>query len=317
MGGHLDSKVPGLDVSYSQVLAAIKEHGKDSFCFLIGGQVRDVLQGKVSKDTDFNYSCSAQDVAMVCIQNKWMVKYKTIGPASEPNYVLIGDEQTDAYMEGFPLSFNATAECFKGDFRQNMLFYDLANDVILDKSGHGVSDIRDRMLRVACAPSRSFDDWIASDITFGLKALRYVKFLVRSRMEGTPLSVDLTECSLVVDTIRKAFLENAPALHNPWFGIVFGSMLSTKKCVCALHSWVVQQGGPSWWLDWLLFVRPQVADPNWLEELTVKFPADSLSTNALTSSKKRKESKDGEGRKFLVKRQRRKHSLLQLPAASP
>jgi hypothetical protein len=173
---HLDCQVPGLEASYTEVLAAIMGHRSDSFCFLIGGQVRDVLQGKVSKDTDFNYSCSAQDVAMVCVQNKWMVKYKAIGPVSEPNYVLVGDEQTDAYMEGFPLSFNATAECYKGDFRQNMLFYDLTNHVILDKSGHGVSDIRSGMLRVACAPSQGFDDWVASDISLGLKALRYVKF---------------------------------------------------------------------------------------------------------------------------------------------
>merc|ERR1719446_1524121 len=113
-------------------------------------------------------------------------------------------------------------------------------------------------------------------------------------MEDTPLSVDLTECALVVDTIRKAFQENAPALHNPWFGIVFGSMLSTKSGVANLHSWVLEQGGPSWWLDWLLFVRPKIADPNWLKEHTVQLPVDRLFTNALISSKKRKTSTDGE-----------------------
>jgi len=287
---HLESKVPGLQATYTEVLAAITGYGSGNFCFLIGGQVRDILQGKISKDTDFNYSCSAQDVATVCVENKWMVKYKAIGPVSEPNYVLIGDEQTDAYMEGFPLSFNATAECFKGDFRQNMLFYDIANHVILDKSGHGVSDIRDRVLRVGCAPLQSFDDWATSDITFGLKSLRYVKFLVRSAMDGASLAVDRTECSFIVASIKKAFVENSQALQSPWFGIAFGTTLSKQKGLRTLYEWVCDQGGASWWLEWLPFVRPQVGDPRWLDELGRDLLVGSQRTtdSAAISAEKRK-----------------------------
>jgi hypothetical protein len=297
----LDNKVPGLDATYTEVLAAIMGNEKDRFCFLIGGQVRDILQGKVSKDTDFNYACTAQDVAMVCVENKWMVKYKAIGPVSEPNYVLIGDEQTDAYMEGFPLSFNATAECFKGDFRQNMLFYDLVNDVIIDKSGQGVFDIQSRMLRAACAPSQSLDAWVASDITLGLKSLRYVKFLVRSRMDGAPLTTDKTECSLIIAAIRTAFKENAQALRSQWFGIVFNAILSTKHGLCALNSWVCEQGGSSWWLEWLSFVRPVVGDANWLADLSVDLPIESRKL-ATVAPRKRKMCKKIEGGNRKVRR---------------
>merc|ERR1719183_3310634 len=109
------------------------------------------------------------------------------------------------------------------------------------------------MLRVACAPSQGFDDWVASDISLGLKALRYVKFLVRARMAGSPLTIDETECSLIVATISKAFKENAEALLCPWFGIAFDSTLSTKDGVNALHSWVLERGGSSWWLEWIPF----------------------------------------------------------------
>jgi len=76
---HLDGQVPGVSATYTEVLRAIMGQSQGSFCFLIGGQVRDILQGKISKDTDFNYGCSAQNVAMVCVRNKWTVKYKMIG----------------------------------------------------------------------------------------------------------------------------------------------------------------------------------------------------------------------------------------------
>merc|ERR1719321_645335 len=131
---------------------------------------------------------------MVCVKNMWQVKFKVIGPVSEPNYVLIGDESTDAYMEGFSLSFNVVAECFKGDFRQNLLFYDCTNHVIIDKSGYGVEDIRNGELRMACAPAQNFEDWAATDITYGLKSLRYVKFLVRGKQEGKMPKIDHAEC---------------------------------------------------------------------------------------------------------------------------
>ena len=106
---------PGTRVTYHEILNAIRSDTAAS-CFLVGGQVRDVLCGKLSSDVDVAYSCSAQQVAQVCVQHGWWVKFKPVGSKDgQPNYVLIGDEDSDGYLEGFSLSFNAAAPCCHGD----------------------------------------------------------------------------------------------------------------------------------------------------------------------------------------------------------
>jgi len=264
----LDHVVPGTPATYEQILSAImQQKHTDGFCYLIGGQVRDILQGKISKDVDFNYACTAKDVASVCVDNEWTVKYKAIGPVDKPNYVLIGDEDTELYLEGFPISFNATKECFHQDFRQNMLFYDLTNHVILDKSGHGVADIRNREFRLSCAPSKQFEDWAGADFLLGQKALRYVKFVVRARVRREQLKVDEDESAFVVALLKRAFRENGAALKGFFFGYVLGEFLKTQEGVQALYGWVCDNGEPLWWEEWLPFVQPKVGDPSWLTSL--------------------------------------------------
>mmetsp|Transcript_35617 Transcript_35617/g.62968 ORF Transcript_35617/g.62968 Transcript_35617/m.62968 type:complete len:406 (+) Transcript_35617:119-1336(+) len=264
----LDNRVPGTPATYNQILSAVMQQTHvEGYCYLIGGQVRDILKGKISKDVDFNYACTATDVARVCIDNEWTVKYKAIGPVDKPNYVQIGDEQSDLYMEGFSISFNATSECFKQDFRQNMLFYDLTNHVILDKSGYGIADIQNSELRLSCAPANNFEDWAGADMTLGQKALRYVKFVVRAALRQKPLKVNSEESQFVAKLLKRALRENGAALKGFWFGYVLGECLKTQEGVQALHTWVCEQGEAAWWEDWLPFVQPTVKDPTWLSSL--------------------------------------------------
>ena len=175
----LTCSLPGTTDSFDTVLSAIASGGGSSstdrhYCYLVGGQVRDVLRGVLSTDIDFNYSCAARDVALVTVEREIPTKYKCIGPVTVPNYVLIGDEGSDNYLEGFSISFNATKACCEMDFRQNMCLYDLANDVIIDKSGCGVDDIRSRTLRLSCSQGESYQAWASSTITQGFKELRYI-----------------------------------------------------------------------------------------------------------------------------------------------
>ena len=229
-----------------------------SYCYLVGGQMRDLLSGKLAHDFDFNYSCSAQHAAMVCVQHEWAVKYKTIGPGSTPNYVLIGDESSDCYLEGFSLTFNATDLSIKGDFRRNMLFYDLTNHLIIDKTGCGVDDIRGRALRLPCAPGSREDlkGWLENDITRGLKCLRYVKFLLRGATRGSALATDDAERAFVVASLRQAMRENGAALQSFWFNYALGEATSSQEGIDVLFNWVLaQEDGAAWWDEWLPFLK--------------------------------------------------------------
>ena len=89
----LRCRVPGTSDTFDGVLAAIARGSRPgkgpNFCYLIGGQVRDVLRGKLSIDIDFNYSCDAQEVALTTVAHRWPTKYKCIGEGVSPNYVLV------------------------------------------------------------------------------------------------------------------------------------------------------------------------------------------------------------------------------------
>jgi len=244
----------GTPDSYETILSAIAEGSSTQhYCYLVGGQVRDVLRGELSTDIDFNYTCSAKDVALVTVGREWPTKYKLIGEDTAPNYVLIGDESSDSYLEGFSIHFNATKASSHMDFRQNMLLYDLTNDVIVDKTGYGVHDVRARCLRLSCAGSGdSQEAWAQnSNITAGFKQLRYIKFLLRALGKGRPLDTDSEERAFVVKSLESALKTNIGALRGFWFGYAFGSQLETAAGMAALKGWVEEHGKAGWWEeDW-------------------------------------------------------------------
>lgn len=70
--------------------------------------------------------------------------------------MLIGDEGATCYLEGFSIDFNATKPCYTGDVTMNTLLFDLTNDVIIDKTGRGVADIRAHALRLSLGAGDTF-----------------------------------------------------------------------------------------------------------------------------------------------------------------
>ena len=161
--------------------------------------------------------------------------------------------------QGFPISFNAITASFNMDFRQNMLFYDLTNDVIIDKTGHGVEDVCNRVLRLSCAeqPGETHEQWAAATITPGFKELRYIKFVLRAEAKGEPMTLDKAETEFVVRSLKAAMQSNASALRGFWFGYALEKQLQSAEGIAALHGWVLKHGGTAgWWeADWAPLVQ--------------------------------------------------------------
>lgn len=262
----LSCVVPGTSHSFEEVLQAIdrgslakpfdKNHPQRNYCYLRGGQVRDVLQGQLSKDIDFNFSCDAQEVALVTVAHGWPTKYKAIGDGiSVPNYVLVGDDNTDNYLEGFCIDFDATKACYCNDLTMNILLYDLTNDIIIDKCT-GVADIKKHTLRITVAEGESFESWAIENFTPGNKELRYIKFLLRAAAKGKPLSYDAAECAFIVKSLRSALKTNAETLGAFWLGYTLKANMQDELGVYQLRDWVEKHGGPTWWEEqWAPLVR--------------------------------------------------------------
>jgi len=227
--------LPGTSSSFEDVLSAVARGGTSpstqqrNYCYLLGGQVRDVLRGQLSSDVDFNYSCTAQDVALVTVAQGLPTKFKCIGPVSVPNYVLIGDESSAIYLEGFCIDFNATKACYTNDLTMNTLLYDLTNDLIIDKTGRGVSDIRQNALRISLGIGETFAAWSGACITPGGEELRYLKFFLRAEAKGEPHTYDADECAHVVASLRDALRTNADALGGFWLGYTLKANLRKPR----------------------------------------------------------------------------------------
>jgi hypothetical protein len=169
---------------------------------------------------------------------------------------LIGDEGSDNYLEGFSISFNATKACYEMDFRQNMCLYCLTNNVIIDKTGFGVEDIRTRSLRLSCAADESYQSWASATITPGFKELRYIKFVLRASGKGQPLQTDDAECAFVIESLKAAMKSNSDALRGFWFGYALDAHLHDATSLTVLRTWVCEHGGEAWWrASWEPLVR--------------------------------------------------------------
>jgi hypothetical protein len=149
--------------------------------------------------------------------------------------------------------------------RGRRCLYDLANDVIIDKTGFGVRDIRARALRLssAGATGEGMEEWaVNSNITPGFKELRYVKFVLRALAKGQPLQTDAAERDFVLQSLRAALASNADTLRGFWFGYALEAQLKSADGVASLRSWVCEHGSTAWWEEsWVPLVRACASPP--------------------------------------------------------
>lgn len=134
---------------------------------------------------------------MTCVRNEWPCKYGSLTPRDAlPNHVVVGDPHktgSGACLEGFSVTSDALAVLSHGGLRQDLLVYCLTNDVIIDKTGSGVEDVRLGRLRLPCdadgassghLPSR--DAWSAADVAPGVKPLKCAAATVAALLDAKP-----------------------------------------------------------------------------------------------------------------------------------
>jgi len=163
--------VPGLgQTSYLDVFGSLTDSAWEHHIYLFGGLVRDILRRKVGNDIDIAFSAPAVELDAMCQKNG---SFKC---SLDGDYILIGDEQGDEYLEGMVITHNGLQPSYHSDFSMNWLFYDFCNDVIVDKTGGAVPAIMRNSCDIPC-PREEWDSWVRVN---GSRVLfRYFKFLLR------------------------------------------------------------------------------------------------------------------------------------------
>ena len=168
----LTNNVPGLKkegkpVTYKNVFDEIQNLPWPGDVFLIGGTVRDTLKRTAPNDIDIAVSCPPNDIKKICEKNKWKFYINT-----KYSYFMIGNKDNDEYLEGKDI-YNNLNSLTQDEFRMNNLFYDLKNDIIIDKTGKGVQDTFENKLNF-CVEEKLWNEWMHYNFFF-----RFYKFILR------------------------------------------------------------------------------------------------------------------------------------------
>eukprot|EP00929_Paragymnodinium_shiwhaense_P067179 TRINITY_DN33814_c0_g1_i1.p1 TRINITY_DN33814_c0_g1~~TRINITY_DN33814_c0_g1_i1.p1 ORF type:complete len:620 (+),score=110.56 TRINITY_DN33814_c0_g1_i1:164-2023(+) len=164
--------VPGLGgtTTYMDVFRTLtKSPVWANHIYLFGGLVRDILRRTVGNDIDIGFSAPAAELEEICNSAGYTCRL-------DGDYILIGDEYGEEYLEGMVISFNGIQPPEHADFSMNTLFYDFTNDIIIDKTGLGVPAVLDNRCVLPCSRDR-WQSWI--DINGVRVCFRFFKFLLR------------------------------------------------------------------------------------------------------------------------------------------
>lgn len=219
--------VPGLgQTSYLDVFKTLTESAAwENHIYLFGGLVRDILRRTVGNDIDISFSAPAAELADTCSQQGYTC-------ALDGDYILIGDERGEEYLEGMVISFNGIQPPEHADFSMNTLFYDFKNDIIIDKTGIGIPAIAANRCDLPCPVDR-WKSWI--EINGVRVCFRYYKFLLR----GYEYKED--EFVFVVNTLLQFWTQQED--HTVEVGrIALGNLVSSESAdkIAKLRQLVVQ-----------------------------------------------------------------------------
>jgi hypothetical protein len=143
--------------------------------FIAGGAVRDAVQGTVARDVDLSTTMWIKEV------DKALKGFPMSFPNAAFGTMIIGrgtkSEVDVCSLKGSKGEFGLDLmdDIASRDFTINALYYDPANGVILDPTGHGYSDASNKVLRPTCKPGDE-KQWLTDNPSV---VLRFLKFTLR------------------------------------------------------------------------------------------------------------------------------------------
>ncbi len=152
--------VPGLGgTTVGEVFGVLRD--ASCFPFFFGGAVRDQFLGREPNDADVEVDCTKERLLEVCIQN-----WGSTNCQSTSSIVHIGNAALEPDLEEIDLA--STDSTFYSplnflEYTVNSMAYDVnGNDVIIDLTGTGKTDVCNRKIRIPSVDSsiESWDLWV-------------------------------------------------------------------------------------------------------------------------------------------------------------
>lgn len=209
--------------------------------FLVGGTVRDVLNGGTPNDVDmvttipFFYLQAIAESMFGHLgfsrsqQNGFMSIGKNAGSRSKNPEVSIDIKNFFSHAPGTPdatFGSNLDMDYRLRDFSCNAVYYDPKSHIFLDPCGHGISDSMERVLNVVNDPELSHPVYRKAHI-----AMRFFKFVQRSYTPST-------DCLEVILKRYKPLLDGigSTQVQSLFFRSILNKLSDDKKAEAFWHS---------------------------------------------------------------------------------
>jgi hypothetical protein len=149
------------------------------------------------------------------------------------------------YIEGFPVSTSLYNDLVERDFTAFVLWYDLINDVIIDRTGLGINDAKSNLLRIPVNEER-WIEWVSRDFKEGAKLFRWFKF----RARGYKPRDDATT-KFIVSQTKSFFMTNynSKSAWSDYIEKMVKGKSNAEKIISDFQDAFIADFGSSSWYD--------------------------------------------------------------------
>jgi cellobiose-specific phosphotransferase system component IIB len=174
--------------NFSEILQAL-ENLYNCRIYLIGGFLREIIQNQENQeiiteiDIAFSRNFSKEEIKKVCKNIDINIVSDKIGYIKISFKKIIENKEVELHIEGLHTCHSIECESvYQLDYTINSLYYDCKNKKLIDPTGYGISDIKNKILSMPCPEYYSeFEYWIDGDKTTYTyrKLFRFFKFLAQ------------------------------------------------------------------------------------------------------------------------------------------